>query len=211
MVTLLVAFLSHTGTLATLFVSALLIAVFFAVRDDRDVKRGGLAIAAATLAAAAIAVAVYYARFMPTYREEFARIGHETATAARDAGGRTIGDRLGLVPYSLGLYIGASVLLFAFLGAAEMTLKGMRDRLTLAAAAWTLGCLLFLALGVLTPVDMRYYLAELPALAIAAGFGAAWAWSEGWPMHRGLWRLAAALFLAATISTGFHAWWNALG
>ena len=210
-VALLVAFLSHTGTLATLFMSAVCIAGLFLLRGAPDVRRAGTAVAVATLAAAAIAVAVYYARFMPTYRTELARIGHETATAARDAGGRTIGDRLRAVPYSLGLYIGAPVLLFAFLGAVELTRRRTGDRLTLALGGWTLACLAFLALGILTPVDMRYYLAALPALAIAAGCGAAWAWSEGWPMYRTAWRLTAAVFLAATISTGFHAWWNALG
>ena len=60
---------------------------------------------------------------MDTYRAELGRIGHETATAAPDAGGRTIGDRLRLVPYYLGLYIGAPVLLFAFLGAVELALE----------------------------------------------------------------------------------------
>jgi hypothetical protein len=208
---LLVAFLSHTGTLATLFVSAILIAALFLLRGGGDLTRAGTAIAVATLAAAAIAVAVYYAHFMPTYRAEFARIGHETVTAAPDAGGRTIGDRLRLVPYSLGIYVGAPVLLFALLGAGAMARRARGDRLTLTVGGWTLACLFFLALGLLTPVDMRYYLAALPALAIAAGLGAAWAWSEAWPMHRRLWRLTAALFLAATISTGFHAWWNALG
>lgn len=208
---LLVAFLSHTGTLATLFAAAVLIAALFLVRGAPDVKRAGTAIAIATLAAAAIAVAVYYAHFMPTYRAEFARIGHETATAARDAGGRTIGDRLRAVPYSLGIYIGVPVLLFGFLGAVELAIRRSGDRLSLALGGWILACLAFLALGVLTPVDMRYYLAVLPAVAIAAGSGAAWAWTEGWPMYRGVWRVTAAIFLAATISTGFHAWWNALG
>jgi hypothetical protein len=208
---LLTAFLSHTGTLATLFGAAVCIAALFLLRGAPDVKRAGAAIAIATVAAAAIAVAVYYAHFMPTYRAEFARIGHETATAARDAGGRTIGDRLRVVPYSLGIYIGAPVLLFAFLGAVELARRRTGERLTLAVAGWTLACLAFVVLGVATPVDMRPYLAALPAIAIAAGYGAAWAWSEGWPLHRGLWRLTAAVFLAAMISTGFHAWWNALG
>jgi hypothetical protein len=208
---LLVAFLSHTGTLATLFAAAVLIAALFLVRGTPDVKRAGTAIAIATLAAAAIAVAVYYAHFMTTYRAELARIGHETVTAARDAGGRTIGDRLWAVPYSLGIYFGAPVLLFAFLGAVELAIRRSGDRLSLTLGGWILACLAFLALGVLTPVDMRYYLAALPAVAIAAGAGAAWAWNEGWPMYRGVWRVTAAIFLAATISTGFHAWWNALG
>jgi hypothetical protein len=58
---------------------------------------------------------------------------------------------------------------------------------------------------------MRSYLAALPALAVAAGFGAAWAWSDAWPTHRRLWRATTVVFLAGTISTGFHAWWNSLG
>ena len=210
-VVLLAAFLSHTSTLATLFAAAVFIAMLFLLRGAPDVKRAGFAIAIATAAAAAIAVAVYYAHFIPTYRAEFARIGQETASAARDAGGRTIADRLWLVPYSLGIYIGAPVLLFAFVGGVELALRRAGERVTLAVGGWLLACLAFLVLGVVTPVDMRSYLAALPALAIAAGCGAAWAWNEGWPLHRGLWRLTAAIFLAGTISTGFHAWWNALG
>jgi hypothetical protein len=208
---LLTAFLSHTGTLATLFVSAVFIAALFMLRGAPDLRRAGIAVGIATIAAAAIAVVVYYAHFMPTYRAEFARIGHETATAARDAGGRTIADRLRLVPYSIGIYIGAPVLLFAFVGSVELALRRAGERVTLAVLGWLLACLAFLVLGVLTPVDMRSYLASLPALAIAAGYGAAWAWNEGWPLHRGLWRLTAAVFLAGAITTGFHAWWNALG
>jgi hypothetical protein len=83
--------------------------------------------------------------------------------------------------------------------------------LTLALGGWILSCGVFLVIGVLTPVDMRHYLAAIPAIAIAAGYGAAWAWQDGWPQHRMLVRLTAAVFLAATISTAFHNWWNTLG
>jgi hypothetical protein len=115
------------------------------------------------------------------------------------------------VPYSLGIYIGAPILLFAFLGAVELARRRAADRLTLTLAGWTVSCLAFLAIGILTPVDMRYYLAVIPAVAIAAGSGAAWAWSDGWPLHRTLWRVTAAVFLAGTVSTAFHNWWSALG
>ncbi len=148
---------------------------------------------------------------MDTYRAELGRIGHETATAAADAGGRTIADRLRLVPYSLGIYIGAPVLLFAVLGAVALGRRRAADRLTLTLAGWILSCLAFLVIGILTPVDMRYYLAAVPAVAIAAGLGAAWAWNDAGPMHRTLWRATAAVFLAGTVSTAFHNWWNALG
>jgi 4-amino-4-deoxy-L-arabinose transferase-like glycosyltransferase len=154
---------------------------------------------------------VYYAYFIPIYRTEFARIGHETAAAARDAGGRTIADRLGGVPYSLGITIGTPALLFAALGAVVLAARHTGDRLTLAIGGWMLACALFLALGVLTPVDMRYYLAALPAVAITAGTGAAWAWDDEWARPRLWWRLGAAGILAGLAFSGFHAWWGALG
>ncbi|HET9371225.1 MAG TPA: hypothetical protein VFO19_13285, partial [Vicinamibacterales bacterium] len=37
------------------------------------------------------------------------------------------------------------------------------------ALAWLGGCAMFLTLGVITPVDMRHYLAALPALAMLIG------------------------------------------
>jgi hypothetical protein len=209
--TLAVAYLSHTGTLAILFVATIATAGLLAIRGGPTERRAALLIFGATAVASLVAVAMYYAHFMDTYRAEFARIGHETASAASDAGGRTIGDRLKAVPYSVGIYIGAPVLLFAFLGAAEVMRRPRPDRLALVVSGWTVSCLLFMAIGILTPVDMRYYLAAVPVLAIAAASGAAWAWSEGWPKHRRLWRIAAALFLASTISTGFYNWWNTLG
>lgn len=210
-VLLAVAFMSHTGTVAILFVAALAIAILFAARGGTRLRTAAWGIAIATLVAAVAAVALYYGWFMDTYRAEFARIGRETATAAADAGGRTIGDRLRLIPFELGIYIGAPVLLFALLGAVELARRRAADALTLALAGWMASCAVFLGLGILTPVDMRYYLAALPALAIAAGYGAAWAWNDGWPLHRTLWRFAAAVFLAGTISTGFHHWWAVLG
>ena len=35
--------------------------------------------------------------------------------------------------------------------------------------AWLGGCALFLGLGIVTPIDMRHYLAALPALAMLIG------------------------------------------
>ena len=216
-----IAFLSHTGTVAILFVAGVCTAALFFFAGGRALRSAAWAIGVATVVAAVISVVLYYGWFIDTYRTEFARIGHETVTAAPAAGGRTIGDRLRFVPYALGITIGAPVLLLAFFGAVEIgrrrasdvsaSASATADRLTLTLAGWMMSCTAFLVLGILTPVDMRYYLAALPALAIAAGYGAAWAWDGGWPLHRRLWRLAAAVFLAATISTGFHHWWSMLG
>ena len=113
-----------------------------------------------------IAVGVYYAHFLDTYRTELARIGGETAAAAPDAGGRGIADRLASVPRYLQVVLrrpGAGARRW---GAALLWQRGARDRTSLAAAGWLLTCGLFLVLGILTPVDMRYYLAAIPALAL---------------------------------------------
>lgn len=205
------SYLSHTSTLAIVFVATVATAALFLLRGGPSMRRVAAGVALATLVAAGLAVVVYYAHFMDTYRAELSRIGHETATASADAGGRTIADRLKGVPYSISTYIGAPVLLFAFLGAVELARRRETDRLALALAGCSLSCLLFLAIGIVTPVDMRHYLAAVPVLAIAAGYGAAWAWNEGWPAQRALWRVTAAVFLLATISIGFHNWWNTLG
>ena len=107
---------------------------------------------------------------METYRAEFARIRHETATAAPDAGGRTIGDRLAAT-FALGLhhYIGAPVLLLAVARRRRARAAARSARSPDAGArGWRWPASVFLVIGVLTPVDMRYYLAALPAIAIAA-------------------------------------------
>jgi len=210
-VTLAAAYLSHTGTLAILFAATVAIAILFVVRGGPALRPAAAAVAVATLAAAALAVAVYYAHFTDTYRTEFARIGHETASGAADAGGRTIEQRLRGVPYALRLYLGTPVLLLAALGAADWFRRGRHERLVLAIAGWVVACVAFLVIGIVTPVDMRYYLASLPALSVAAGFGASQAWGVGRGSNRVFWRLAAALLLAAAISTGVHGWWAALG
>jgi hypothetical protein len=205
------AYLSHTSTLAILFAATVATAFLLWWRGGPALRSTAAAIAIATAAAAAVAIAAYYAHFMDTYRTEFARIGHETATAAAAAGGRTIGDRLRLVPYSLGTYLSVPILLFACIGAAQLALRRGRDRLTLALSGWMVSCLTFLVIGILTPVDMRHYLAAAPALAIVAGCGAALGWSEAGPTYRTPLRIAVAIFLAAAVSTAFHNWWSALG
>ena len=66
--------------------------------------------------------------------------------------------------------------MLAACGAWHLYRHGARDRLTLATAGWALSCTLFLIVGIVTPVDMRYYLAAVPAVAVvaAAGVGALW-------------------------------------
>ena len=91
-------------------------------------------------------------------------------------------------------------------GAGLLWHRGARDRGTLAVLGWGAACAMFLMLGVLTPVDMRYYLAAIPAVAVVSAAGAAIAWSSG-PVSRGT---AAALLGWAAVA-GIRAWWSTLG
>ena len=201
---LLMAFLSHTSTVAILFVSAIAIAAVFRLRGHSALDSASTAIAIAAVAAAAIAIVVYYGHFMDTYRAQFGRIGRETATAAPAAGHRTIADRFDDVPYFLDISFGVPALALAAIGAWRRWLSG--DRLTLTIAGWLLGCGAFLIVGILTPVDMRYYLAAVPAVALLETAGAAAAWRSG-----SRWRAAALCLLAGAVITGVRAWWSVLG
>jgi hypothetical protein len=199
------AFMSHTSTFAILTVTIAAAAVLFWWRGGPALRSPAAAIAAALLLAVAGAIALYYGHFLDTYRTQLARIGAETATAAPDAGGRGIAERLLAVARYLGLYFGWGMLALAGWGAWRLWRLGLSDRLTLTLAAWTVSCVAFLVLGVLTPVDMRYYLAAIPAVAVTAAIGASAGWAAG-----GASRLVSAALLSWCVFTGVHNWWSAL-
>jgi hypothetical protein len=158
----------------------------------------------AALAALAVSVILYYGHFGDTYRTEFARLGQETATGAAEAGGRGILTRMASVPRYLQSYLGLPALALAGAGGWQLWRRAARDRLTLAVSAWVVSCLMFLAVGVLTPVDMRYYLASIPVVAILSAAGASSLWSAAGPS-----RWAAGMLLVWVIWSGTRTWWSA--
>ncbi len=203
--TLVAVSLSHTSAFAIASVAACVVALLFRLRGGPALRSPAIAILTAALLAAVVSVAVYYAHFMDTYRTELARIGTETASAAPDAGGRGIAERLAAVPRYLNIYFGIPALLLASWGAVEMWRRGARDRVTLSSAGWAVACGLFFALGILTPVDMRYYLALTPVVAITAAIGGAIGWTCRGPL-----RAASAVALAWVVVVAMRAWWNTL-
>jgi hypothetical protein len=200
------AFLSHTSTFAIGSVGVCVIAFLFWWRGGPALRSPAAAVLLAVIAAVVFAVVVYYAHFVDTYRTELARISGETAAAAPDAGGRGIADRLASVPRYLHIYFGVPVLALAAWGTAFLWRRAARDRTTLVAAGWLVTCGLFLLLGILTPVDMRYYLAAIPALALFAASGTAIAWASG-SLSRGI----ALTLLAWTVLVALRSWWDTLG
>ena len=89
------------------------------------------------------------------------------------------------------------LMLLAVIGAWRISCGAPRDRATLALFGWTATCVLFFVIGIVTPVDMRYYLAVIPAFAVAGGLGASWLWIAGTP-HR----IVAIGLLAWAAATG---------
>jgi hypothetical protein len=199
------AFLSHTSTFAILFATCVLVAAAFVWKGGPALRSPARAVLVAAGMAIVVSFAVYYAHFLETYRSEFARISKETAVGAADAGGRGIVMRAASVPRYLHSYLGTPALVLAAVGGSSWHRRGARDPLTLAVSAWVISSVLFLALGVLTPVDMRYYLAVIPAIAILAAHGASTLWSG-----RGPARVIAVASLIWVVWAGVATWWDAL-
>jgi hypothetical protein len=203
--TLLAAFLSHTSAFAIGAVGACLVAFVFWWRGGPALRSPALAVVLAATLAIVLAVVLYYAHFLDTYRTELSRIGSETSAAAPDASGRSVAGRLTLVLHYLRGYYGVPAFVLAIWGAGALWRRSACDRVTLTCAGWTLACLLFLILGIVTPVDMRHYLAAVPAVALAGALAAAFAWNPP-----SAWRFAAVVLLAWAVVFGINTWWSTL-
>lgn len=196
------AFLSHTSTFAILTLAVFMTTGLFALKGGPALKQQTLAVGSVLGFALTVAILVYYAQFIDTYRAEFSRLGTEAGAAAPDAGGRSVLQRALAVPRYAYLYFTVPVMVLAAAGAVDRWQRGSRDRLSLTIGGWALACGLFLLVGVLTPVDMRYYLAATPVIALLAAVGASRGWQEG-----NLWRVVTVLLLAWTIWIAVEVWW----
>ncbi len=186
------AFLSHTSTFAVLSVQLAAAGAWIAFAGPAKRRWTGRALLFATAAAVLIAVGVYYAHFSDLYRETFARIGAETGRATAAAGGRTPWARLTDVPRLVGLLHGWPLVLLAGVGAIAAARRAGADTIARPViAAWIAGALLFLGIGIVTPVDMRHMLAAQPALAVLAAVGVSHFWRLGG------WRAAVAAGLGS--------------
>jgi hypothetical protein len=228
-----VAFLSHVGTFPTLAVSLLLLAGLSRLSPSTEHRRGGTRIAVAAVAAAILAVVLYYGRFGEVYQSldrvmgrgpaatspaaaaappstvpmppgRFPRGGPTPSTVMRAATAADVGREA----------VGWPILILAVAGAGYLFRTRAGDRLTRAVAASLMSGLLFAGFGILVAVEDRFYrynvefigrvmFATWPAVVALAGLGAAVAWRSG-PLAR-----AAAVVLAAAVMwLGASAWWS---
>ncbi len=173
----------------------------FSPEADEAARSAGQAVLVAALGAGAFAVGVYYAHFLGTYRLTVGRLASELAATAAAPRWGSLVDRTLAVPARIVQHYGWPAVLLAAFGVWRLRFLRPADRLRPVLAAWAASCLLFLAVGLLTPVDLRYYLAALPAVAMLSGL----AWSAGW---RTGWRWRPALIAASAwaVWIGLHTW-----
>jgi hypothetical protein len=173
--------LSHTSTFLILFAVLALLSVWLVWPRPLRASRLGWGLALITAASLLLSIAAYYAHFGETYRALFGRLGGEVTrpVAESDPAGRTLLGRLTSVPYYVGVYLGWPNVVLGVAGALSLWRQQPAALLRTVLGAWTLACAGFFVMGVVTPVDLRYYLAWFPALAALAGLGVTWAWRRG--------------------------------
>ena len=200
-----VAFLSHPSTSAILATILALTACFYWWRGGSDLRSAAAGVAVAALVAAAAAFVLYYAWFPAVYARAIGRGAAEVAARAAEPGS-TLGTRILLQVDLANRYFGWPAIVAASVGA--WGLFGERfapRRLQLLLAAWATASVVFTAIGLVTPLELRYHFAAFPAVAVASAYGWSWAWRRSLPF-----RFAAALILAAGVWVGFRQWMELL-
>ena len=210
-----VAFLSHTSTFATLAGMLALSGLLLVVLGEPPTRRAGVRVLAMLLVASALAIALYYARFMPTYRTEWVRIRGEVAGTTTEAppssqlyqpGGASIPSRAAAVPGTAAAYYTWPFLALGIIGLAGWR-ERLRDPFWIVVNGWLFACLGFLALGVLTPIDFRHYYAAMPAVAILAAHAIVTMWRK----NAGPWRAVAAGLAGLGAGIGVNHWLRIIG
>ncbi len=211
----LVAMLSHTSTFATLVGMLALTSLLLIVLGTTAVRRSGVRVAVMLLVAASLAVGGYYSRFGPVYRAQYDRIRGEVAGSPEavvpsssqlyQPGGASVLSRAAAAPLMASRDFTLPFLLLA-VGGLAVGWRSRSDPFLLVVAGWLGACLAFLVLGVLTPVDFRYYYAAMPVVALLAARGLVWLWRYG-PSSRA----AAGILAGGGALMGVNNWLRVLG
>jgi len=197
------ALLTHPSTCAILVALMATTSVLYAWRGG-TLRAMSMGVGVATVSAAAIAMAVYYAWFPAVYASELSRIASASMASADEPSGPA-GGGFSRALWFLDIYFGWPAIAAAAIGAWRLSRSAASAHLNLLLVAWAGISLGFLVLGVLTPIEMRYHFAAFPALAIAAGFACSWAWRAPVAV-----RLAMSALLIAGVWDGVAQWLWAL-
>jgi hypothetical protein len=110
-----------------------------------------------------------------------------------------------MVPALANQHFAWPTMIAAALGLWRLQRSALSPRLTLLAYGWGGSCLVFLVIGLISPLDLRYHLAAFPLLAILAGLAISWAWQQHAPV-----RIAAWLIACSAVWLGLRPWMGML-
>jgi hypothetical protein len=222
-----VAFLSHVGTFPLLFAALVLLAIACWWRGDATERVAARWIVVIAVAAAIFSVVTYYGHFAEVYKSLDRVTGRRAAVASPAPAAATASVAAAPTPpattraataVEVGLRaVGWPIAVLCVIGAWRCFARPNRDRLTMALVAWFGTCAVFVAFGVLSPVEPRFYrytvefigrviYATWPAVIVAAAAGGAWVWRAG-PIGR----LASAILIAGAVWVGALSWWSWIG
>jgi hypothetical protein len=197
------ALLTHPSTCAILMVVLAITSALYAWHGG-TLSSAAVGVSLAAASAAIIAVVLYYAWFPSVYISELGRAASASATMVSSPG-TSVGARVARA-MSLGeMYFGWPAVTAAGIGAWVLFRNNPSPRLTRLLLGWAGTCLVFLAVGLVTPIEMRYHFAAFPVLAISAAFACSWAWRS-----RMVIGLAMSALVVAGISDGVSQWLWAL-
>ena len=213
------AALSHVSSGVILVAALGLLAPLWLVRG-REEALGAVAVVAVVATVTALAWGLYYQHFVPTYRalatQPAATVppagtpppimraeAHQTQWVP---GGAARLARAGAVPHYLQRYYGLVGLALGLAGLLLAARRWRTDSLAATTLAWAGALVGFLVLGVLSPIDLRYYLAGYPLIALAGGLALATGVARG-----GLTRFIATAAAGWLLVEGAANWWTWLG
>ena len=197
------AMLTHPSTFAILAAVMTAAGCLFFWRGG-DLRSSGRGVLVATMLAVVTAVGLYYAWFPSVYLSELGRAASEAGSRATSPA--SLGMKITRALALANTYFGAAAILASAIGAWRLSHAESSPRLTWLLLAWAGTCFVFLAMGILTPIDMRYHFAAFPVLAIAAAFASAWAWRGGIFL-----RVAATLLTGTAVWQGMSRWMGVVG
>ena len=199
-------FLSHFSTFSV-GIPLLFACAAAAFAGGRGAPRHAAAALFIALAIASTAsIAIYYAHFMPVYKQTAERLLARDGEAQQHSMVAPPAAKAERVATTIWMEFGAAVLIACVAAAALRLRSRARDPLTLALAGWAAVVLAFWLLGIVTAIEMRASLAAQPLAAIAAGYTLARGIES-----RPLARAAAGIAIASILLHALSDWMMCLG
>ncbi|MEI6667379.1 MAG: hypothetical protein WCP29_04420 [Acidobacteriota bacterium] len=221
-----IAFIAHFSTFMVLAVTMCAVGLLYYTVGGPMLRRAASCVLIGLGLAIVVSTLLFYGHFWNTYRSQAQRLASAAGTlvssGARPADPRpqvaptaspvaprvsnrrgrpSLGDRLSTLGRRTTAAYGWLLPFSAMVGVVLLVRRRVRDRLSLAIAAWLATLVVCAGLAVLTPLELRYQLAVAPALALLGGVAGSGAWRTG-----GWRRWATAALLAAIVVAGARNW-----